>query len=221
MCRRSPPACDRRHIRQPGPAARFTAVLPRGSGGDTGGARRNRQGLGDTAEDRCSGVRRPRGWSPGTGGSGLAAGGAGQGRGRPPPATRRHLCPGPLRHCRSGPGLSRSAGGCSSPAPGGRYCRTWERPGGQPRAEGPEGPVDAAGRPRYLPDWRPPAPESTDATSRLREGRVRLRATVSTDAGTRVRMMRTRSARPRTIRSASPVGAGPRRPDDAGALAAW
>jgi hypothetical protein len=55
MCRRSPPACDRRHIRQPGPAARFTAVLPRGSGGDTGGARRNRQGLGDTAEDRCSG----------------------------------------------------------------------------------------------------------------------------------------------------------------------
>ena len=32
MCRRSPPACDRWHIRQPVPAARFTAVLPRGSG---------------------------------------------------------------------------------------------------------------------------------------------------------------------------------------------
>jgi hypothetical protein len=54
------------------------------------------------------GVRRPRGWSPGTGGSGLAAGGAAQGRGCPPPATRRHLCPGPLRHGRSGPGLSRT-----------------------------------------------------------------------------------------------------------------
>jgi len=38
-------------------------------------------------------------------GVGLAAGGAAQGRGRPPPATRRHLCPGPLRHGRSGPGL--------------------------------------------------------------------------------------------------------------------
>jgi hypothetical protein len=57
MCRRSPPACDRRHIRPPVPAARFTAVLPRGSGGDTGGARRNRQGLGTHRKDRCSGVR--------------------------------------------------------------------------------------------------------------------------------------------------------------------
>jgi hypothetical protein len=48
----------------------------------------------------------------------------------PTAATRRHLWPGPLRHGRSGPGLSRPIGGCSSPAPGGRYCPTWERPGG-------------------------------------------------------------------------------------------
>jgi hypothetical protein len=48
----------------------------------------------------------------------------------PTAATRRHLWPGPLRHGRSGPGLSRPTGGCSSPAPGGRYCPTWERPGG-------------------------------------------------------------------------------------------
>jgi hypothetical protein len=49
LCRRSPPAGDRWHIRQPVPAARFTTVLPRGSSGDTG-ARRHRQGDGDTAE---------------------------------------------------------------------------------------------------------------------------------------------------------------------------
>jgi hypothetical protein len=48
----------------------------------------------------------------------------------PTAATRRHLWPGPLRHGRSGPGLLRAIGGCSSPAPGGRYCPTWERPGG-------------------------------------------------------------------------------------------
>jgi hypothetical protein len=52
MCRRSPSPCDRWHIRQPVPAARFTAVLPRGSGGDTGGARRNRQGMGSQRKDR-------------------------------------------------------------------------------------------------------------------------------------------------------------------------
>jgi hypothetical protein len=50
LCRRSPPAGDRWHIRQPVPAARFTAVLPRGSSADTGRAHRNRQGDGDTAE---------------------------------------------------------------------------------------------------------------------------------------------------------------------------
>jgi hypothetical protein len=61
LCRRSPPAGDRWHIRQPVPAARFTAVLrevpaqtqdePAGTGGGTGTQRK----------DRCSGVRRPRG----------------------------------------------------------------------------------------------------------------------------------------------------------------
>jgi len=85
VCRRSPPTCDRWHIRQPVPAATFTAVLPRGSSGDTGGARWNRQGDGDTAEDRCSGVRRPRGWSPGTGGVRSGRWRCRSGRGRPPP----------------------------------------------------------------------------------------------------------------------------------------
>jgi hypothetical protein len=84
----------------------------------TGGARRHRQGDGDTAEgsvfggsgDLGGGRREP-------GGSGLAAGGAGQGRGRPPPATRRHLGPGPLRHGRSGPGLSRPGTRIGRPSP--------------------------------------------------------------------------------------------------------
>jgi hypothetical protein len=85
VCRRSSSAGDRWHIRQPVPAARFTAVLPRGASGDTG-ARRHRQGDGDTAEGSVfGGARRPRGWSPGTGGVRSAAGGAGQGRGLPPP----------------------------------------------------------------------------------------------------------------------------------------
>jgi hypothetical protein len=109
LCRRSLAGGDRWHIRQPVPAARFTAVLPRGSGGS-----HNRRsppepaGGWDTAEG--SGFGGPATFGGGRrepGGSGLAAGGAGQGRGRPPPATRRHLCPGPLRHGRSGPGLSR------------------------------------------------------------------------------------------------------------------
>jgi hypothetical protein len=49
LCRRSPLAGDRWHRRQPVPVARFTAVLPRGSSGDTG-ARRHRQGDEDTAK---------------------------------------------------------------------------------------------------------------------------------------------------------------------------
>jgi len=91
MCRRSPPSCDRWHIRQPVAAARFTAVLPRGSGGDTGGVRRNRHGMGTQRKDRRSGAGDLRGWSPGTGGAGLAAGGAGSGARSPTAATRRHL----------------------------------------------------------------------------------------------------------------------------------
>jgi hypothetical protein len=60
--------------------------------------------------DRSMQQRRPEtsGVVAGNRGSGLAAGGAAQGRGCPPPATRRHLCPGPLRHGRGGPGLSRT-----------------------------------------------------------------------------------------------------------------
>jgi hypothetical protein len=68
LCRRSPPAGDRWHRRQPVPAARFTAVLPRGSRGDTGGARRHRQGDGDTAEGSVVGGPETSGGSPGTGG---------------------------------------------------------------------------------------------------------------------------------------------------------
>jgi hypothetical protein len=68
LCRRSPPAGDRWHRPQPVPAARFTAVLPRGSRGDTGGARRHRQGDGDTAEGSVVGGPETSGGSPGTGG---------------------------------------------------------------------------------------------------------------------------------------------------------
>jgi hypothetical protein len=70
------------------------------------GARRNRQGDGDTAEGSVfGGGPETSGVVAGNRGAGPAAGGAAQGRGCPPPATRRHLCPGPLRHGRSGPGL--------------------------------------------------------------------------------------------------------------------
>jgi hypothetical protein len=69
VCRRSPPAGDRWHRRQPVPAARFTAVLPRGSGGDI---RRSPPapagGWGPSGRIGVRGVRRPRGGSPGTGG---------------------------------------------------------------------------------------------------------------------------------------------------------
>jgi hypothetical protein len=54
------------------------------------------RGWGHSGRIGVPGGRSLRGWSPDRE-SGLAAGGAGQGRGRPPPATRRHLCPGPLR----------------------------------------------------------------------------------------------------------------------------
>jgi hypothetical protein len=205
MCRRSPPACDRRHIRQPVPAARFTAVLPRGSGGDTGGARRNRQGLGRQRKDRCSGVRslevpvrsavahrrdpsasltrpapsRPeRAWPFAVDWRVLLA------RSRRPVlplGTARRVNPGPkdpkdgLTRL-DGPGTSRLA----TARPGVNGCH-----------------VPAAG------------------------GAVRLRATVSTGAGTRVRMMRTRSARPRTIRSTSPVRSWPTASCRRGPWPAW
>jgi Transposase DDE domain len=63
-------------------------------------------GDGDTAEGSVfRGSGDLWGWSPENRRSGLAAGGAAQGRGRPPPATRRHFWPGPLLHGRSGPGF--------------------------------------------------------------------------------------------------------------------
>jgi hypothetical protein len=108
LCRRSPPAGDRWHIRQPVPAARFTAVLPRGSSGDTGRARRHRQGDEDTAKGSVFG---------GSGDPGVVAGnrGARSGRWRCRSGTRSPTAcdpsaslPGPLRHGRSGPGLSRT-----------------------------------------------------------------------------------------------------------------
>src|SRR5215216_6865955 len=88
----------------------FTAVLSRGSSGDTEEPAGTGKGTGTQRKDRCSGGSGDLGGGRREpGGSGLAAGGAAQGRGCPPPATRRHLWPGPLRHGRSGPGLSRSA----------------------------------------------------------------------------------------------------------------
>src|SRR5215211_3340545 len=130
MCRRSPPACDRWHIRQPVLAARFTAVLPRGSGGDTGGARRNRQGMGTQRKDRCSGGPETfRGWSPGTGGSGLAAGGAGQGavahRRDPSASLSRPALSRPERAWPFVVDWRVLLARCGRPV-----LRTWERPGG-------------------------------------------------------------------------------------------
>jgi hypothetical protein len=55
LCRRSPPAGDRWHIRQPVPAARFTAVLPRGSSGDIEEPAGTGRGTGTQRKDRCSG----------------------------------------------------------------------------------------------------------------------------------------------------------------------
>jgi hypothetical protein len=75
------------------------------------------RGTGTQRTDRCSGGSETSGGVAGNRGAGLAAGGAGQGRGRPPPATRRHLCPGPLRHGRSGPGLSRPGTLIGRPSP--------------------------------------------------------------------------------------------------------
>jgi hypothetical protein len=67
LCRRSPPAGDRWHIRQPVPAARFTAVLPRGSRGDTEKPAGTGRGTGTQRKDRCPGGPATSGWSPGTG----------------------------------------------------------------------------------------------------------------------------------------------------------
>ena len=76
VCRRSPPAGDWWHIRQLVRAAsspRFTAVLPRGSSGDT---KEPAAPAGGWGHSERIGVRGPEtsGWPPGTGGSGLAAG---------------------------------------------------------------------------------------------------------------------------------------------------
>ena len=207
MCRRSPPACDRRHIRQPVPAARFTAVLPRGSGGDTGGARRNRQGLGDTAEDRWSGVRPLEGPVR----SAVA-------HRRDPSTSLTRSAPSRLE--RAWPfAVDWRVLLARSPAAG--YCRTWERPGGAtPEPKDPKDGLtrlDGPGISR-LATARPGVDRCHVPAA---GGAVRLRATVSTDAGTRVRTMRTRSARPRTIRSASPVESWPTASCRRGPWPAW
>jgi len=216
MCRRSPPACDRWHIRQPVPAATFTAVLPRGSGGDTGGARRNRQGMGIQRKDRCSGGRRPSGVVAGNrGGSGLAAGGAGQGRGRPPP--RPVGISAQARSVTAGAGLAFRGRLAGAPGPLraagiadlGTARRVNPEPkdpkGGLTRLDGPGTSRLATARPGVDGCQVPAA-----------GGAVRLRATVSTDAGTRVRMMWTPSAGRGQLGRPRRWGAGPRRPVDAG-----
>jgi hypothetical protein len=206
MCRRSPPACDRRHIRQPVPAARFTAVLPRGSGGDTGGARRNRQGLGTQRKDRCSGVRS------------LEV---------------------PVRSAvahRRDPSASLTRPAPSRPERAWPFAVDWRVL--LARSRRPVLPDLGTAR-RVNPEPKDPKDGLTrldgPGTSRLATARpgvdgchvpaaggaVRLRATVSTDAGTRVRMMRTRSARPRAIRSASPVGSWPTASCRRGPWSAW
>jgi hypothetical protein len=206
MCRRSPPACDRRHIRPPVPAARFTAVLPRGSGGDTGGARRNRQGLGTHRKDRCSGVRPLE----------VPVRSAVAHRRDPSTSLTRSA---PSRQERAWPFavdwrvlLARSpAAGIAGPG---------NDQAGQPEPKDPKDGVDAAGRPRYLPTGDRP-PRSRRVPRPGCGGAARLRATVSTDAGTQVRMMRTRWFRPRTIRSASPVGSWPTASCRRGPWPAW
>jgi hypothetical protein len=91
VCRKTLPAGDRWHIRQPVPAATFTAVLPRGSSGDTGGARWNRQGDGDTAEGSVFGGPETWGGRREPGGPVWPLEVPVRGAGRPPPATSRHL----------------------------------------------------------------------------------------------------------------------------------
>jgi hypothetical protein len=159
---------------------------------------------GDTTEDRCSGVRP------------LEV--PVKERGRPPP--RPVGISDQARSVTAGAGLAFRG-----------------RLAGAPR------PLPAAGMPdlgtarRVNPEPKDPKGRSTrldgPGTSRLATanpgvdgchvpaagGAVRLRATVSTDAGTRVRMMRTRSARPRAIRSASPVRSWPTASCRRGALA--
>ena len=61
LCRRSPAACDRWHIRQPVPAARLTAVLPRGSSGGTAEPPEPAGGRGHSGRIGVRGGRRPRG----------------------------------------------------------------------------------------------------------------------------------------------------------------
>jgi hypothetical protein len=209
MCRRSPSPCDRWHIRQPVPAARFTAVLPRGSGGDTGGARRNRQGMGSQRKDRGSG-------GPET--SGVVAGNRGvrSGRWRCRSGTRSPTACDPSASL-TGPAVSRPERarpsavdwrGAPRPLRASGIAGPGNGQAGQPRAEGPKGGLTRL----YGPGTsrrRPPAPGVHGCQVSAVGGAVRLRATVSTDAGTRGRMMRTRSARPRTIRSASPVRSWP------------
>jgi hypothetical protein len=65
LCRRSPAAGDRWHIRQPVPASRFTAVLPRGSSGDPAKPAGTGRGTG-TAEGSVFGGPATSGGRPGT-----------------------------------------------------------------------------------------------------------------------------------------------------------
>ena len=99
VCRRSPPAGDWWHIRQLVPAARFTAVHrspPERFQRRHKGARGTGRGWGH-AKGSVFGVRRPRGGRREPGGPVWPLG-CRSGRVRPPPATRRHLWLGPLRH---------------------------------------------------------------------------------------------------------------------------
>ena len=203
MCRRSPPACDRRHIRQPVPAARFTAVLPRGSGGDTGGARRNRQGWGHSGRSVFGGP---------------TAEGAGQERGRPPP--RPVGISDQARSVTAGAGLAFRGrlAGAPRPLPAAGIAGPGNGQAGQPEPKDPKGRLtrlDGPGTSR-LATARPGV---DGVTSRLRKGRLGSGPpsppTPARGCGPcgPARRGRGQSGRPRRW------GAGPRRPVDAGALA--
>jgi hypothetical protein len=106
LCRRSPAGGDRWHRPQPVPAARFTAVLPRGSGGSH--RRSPPEPAGGREHSGRIGVRGPEASGVVAGNRGVRSGrwrcrsGARSPTARDPSAS----LPGPLRHGRSGPGLS-------------------------------------------------------------------------------------------------------------------
>jgi hypothetical protein len=97
--------------------------------------------------------------------------------------------------------------------------RTARRVKGAGRRRRRRGPLRRLVGRRYLPTGDRPGVDGCRVPAM--GGAVRPRATVSTDSGTRVRMMRMRSASPRTISSASRWAVGARRPDRPWPCSSW